>query len=310
LEMSQIRYFRALVEELNFTRAAERCKVSQPALTRSIRLLEQEFGGTLFNRERNETHLSELGRIVKPHIDEIYEQARLAAQGAQQFASLEQAQLRLGVMCTVAPRDLIQLIAGVRTRHPGIRVELVNSTAPELDEALRGGKFEIAILCKAEDDHDSSFHYQALFREQFVIATSLDHPFARKDFVRVSDLGNEPYLRRINCEFGEIAGRVFRANGCKVETVYKSDRDDWILAMAAAGMGFSFLPRYCADHPGVIVRPLVDPEFWREVSLVTVRGRQHSPAVGALVHEAMQATWKDGAALSVQKFTRERKTAG
>jgi LysR family transcriptional regulator, hydrogen peroxide-inducible genes activator len=310
LEMSQIRYFRALVEELNFTRAAERCKVSQPALTRSIRLLEQEFGGALFNRERNETHLSELGRIVQPHLDEIYEQARLAAQGAQQFASLEQAQLRLGVMCTVAPRDLIQLIAGVRARHPGIRVELVNSTAPELDAALRSGELELAILCKAENDHDLAFHYQPLFREQFVIATAPNHPFARRDFVRVSDLGKEPYLRRINCEFGEIAGRVFRANGCAVQTVYASDRDDWILAMAAAGMGFSFLPKFCADHPGVVVRPLVDPEFWREVSLVTVRGRQHSPAVGALVHEAMQTAWKDGMALSVEKFAREQKGLG
>jgi DNA-binding transcriptional LysR family regulator len=100
---------------------------------------------------------------------------------------------------------------------------------------------------------------------------------------------------------------VFRANGCAVETVYRSDRDDWILAMAAAGMGFSFLPKYCADHPGVVVRPLIDPEFWRKVSLVTVRGRKHSPAVGALVHEAMQATWKVGVALSVEKVCRRAK---
>ena len=213
-------------------------------------------------------------------------------------------------MCTVAPKDLIQLIAGVRTRHPGIQVDLVNATAPELDEALRSGELELAILCKAEDDRDDAFHYQPLFREQFVIATAPDHPFARKELVRVADLGKEPYLRRINCEFGEIAGRVFRSNGCMVQTVYKSERDDWILAMAAAGMGFAFLPRYCADHPGVVVRPLVDPEFWREVSLVTVRGRQHSPAVGALVHEAMQATWKDGVALSVETFSRGQKDAG
>ena len=250
MEMSQIRYFRALVEELNFTRAAERCQVSQPALTRSIRLLEQEFGGALFNRERNETHLSELGRIVQPHIDEIYEQARLATQGARHFAILEQAQLKLGVMCTVAPKDLIQLIAGVRMRHPGIQVDFVNATAPELDEALRSGELELAILCKAEDDHDDAFHYQPLFREQFVIATA---PIIRLRAGTSSVFptsGKKPYLRRINCEFGEIAGRVFRANGCIVQTVYKSDRDDWILAMAAAGMGFSFLPQILCRPPG------------------------------------------------------------
>ena len=61
MEMQQVVYFRALCEELNFTRAARRCNVSQPSLTRSIRLLEEEFGGALFHRERNHTHLSELG---------------------------------------------------------------------------------------------------------------------------------------------------------------------------------------------------------------------------------------------------------
>jgi LysR family transcriptional regulator, hydrogen peroxide-inducible genes activator len=305
MEMSQVRYFRALVEELNFTRAAERCKVSQPALTRSIRLLEQEFGGALFNRERNETHLSELGRIVQPHLDEIFEQASQAKQGAQRFSNLERVQLKLGVMCTVAPTDLVQLLAGVRVRHPGIRVELINATAPELDDALRSGELELAILCKPEADQEPTFHYQKLFREQFVIVTGLDHRFVDFDSVRVSDLKREAYLRRVNCEFGEIAGRVFKANGSMVDTVYRSDRDDWILAMAAAGMGFSFMPRYSANHPAVVAKPLIDPEFWREVSLVTVRGRPHSPAVGALVHEAMQTTWKDRAALSVQNFAHQ-----
>ena len=62
MEMHQIRYFLALCEELNFTRAAERCNVAQPSLTRAIRLLEEEFGGGLVNRERANTHLTELGR--------------------------------------------------------------------------------------------------------------------------------------------------------------------------------------------------------------------------------------------------------
>ncbi len=73
--------------------------------------------------------------------------------------------------------------------------------------------------------------------------------------------------------------------------VFRSERDDWILAMCAAGKGFGFLPEFCINHPGVVSRPIVDPEFWREVNIVTVRGRQHSPAVGALVREAMRNDW-------------------
>ena len=78
MEMHQIRYFLALCEELNFTKAAERCNVAQPSLTRAIKLLEDEFGGDLVNRERGNTHLTELGRMMRPHLAEVYENAQLA----------------------------------------------------------------------------------------------------------------------------------------------------------------------------------------------------------------------------------------
>ncbi len=73
--------------------------------------------------------------------------------------------------------------------------------------------------------------------------------------------------------------------------IYRSERDDWILSMIAAGLGFGFMPEFCVDRSDVVARPAVDPEFWREVNLVTVRGRPHSPAVGAFVREAMRAQW-------------------
>ena len=68
MEMHQVRYFLAVADELNFTRAAERCHVAQPSLTRAIKLLEEELGGPLFHRERANTHLSELGCMVKPYL--------------------------------------------------------------------------------------------------------------------------------------------------------------------------------------------------------------------------------------------------
>ncbi|MEI9987673.1 MAG: LysR family transcriptional regulator [Aliidongia sp.] len=71
MELTEIRYFLALSRTLNFTRAAEQCNVSQPALTRAIRKMEEELGGLLFSRERNNTHLTELGRLIQPHLAEV-----------------------------------------------------------------------------------------------------------------------------------------------------------------------------------------------------------------------------------------------
>ena len=73
--------------------------------------------------------------------------------------------------------------------------------------------------------------------------------------------------------------------------VYWSERDDWTLAMVAAGLGFAFMPAHAVKHAGVVALPVIEPEFWRRVNLVTVRGRPYSPGVGALVREAMHKKW-------------------
>ena len=304
MEMQQIAYFRALCDELNFTRAARRCRVSQPSLTRALRLLEQEFGGALFHRERNNTHLSELGQIVKPHLDQIFEQANAAADQARSFRELGTMRLKLSVMCTIAPTDLVQLFTGVRMRHPNVHLEVTDAVVETINEELQRGDGDVAILAQPEEERQPFLHYLPLFREQFVIGVHRDHRLARCKEVHVADLKGVPYLFRIHCEYAQRAHEVFGAQGLVNDTIYRSDRDDWILAMAAAGMGYAFLPEHCINHPQLVARPLVEPEFWREVCLVTVRGRPHSPAVGALVHQAMQSTWADNPALAMRQMQR------
>jgi DNA-binding transcriptional LysR family regulator len=288
MEMHQIRYFLAVAEELNFTRAAERCCVSQPSLTRAIKMLEEELGGPLFNRERAKTHLSELGRMMLPHLQEIAGQALQAKRQAADFTRLKRVTLKLGLMCTIAPSNLLAIVRAVRMRHPGVELQLTDATAAELYERLDSGDLEVGICCNPEPKYEARLHHVPLFRERFVIVVSPDHSLAGQDAVRVRDLNGEHYLERVHCEQAEYAGRVFEERGVSDRTVYSSDRDDWILAMAAAGLGYAFMPEYCARHPEVAVRPLIEPEIWREVGLVTVRGRPYSAAVGALVAEAVR----------------------
>ena len=300
MEMHQVRYFRALCEELNFSRAAARCNVSQPSLTRAISNLEREFGGRLFHRERSNTHLSELGRVVKPYIDQIHEQAGLAAERARELLSLQRARLKLGIMCTIAPDKLVDFIGEMRRSHPHIELEIIDANAGNLDERLVMGDLEISIYCKPEATRDERLHYLPLFRERMVIAVSHAHRLAKLDAVKVVDLKGESYLERINCEFGVLGDEVFGNLGVDGETVYRSDRDDWVLAMAAAGLGYAFAPNHIVRQANVVAIPLIEPEFWREVSLVTVRGRPHSPSVGALVQIAMKAKWLGEPAIAVR----------
>jgi DNA-binding transcriptional LysR family regulator len=298
MEMHQVRYFLALCEELNFTRAATRCNVAQPSLTRAIRQLEEELGGALFHRERANTHLSELGRTLKPYLEQVYARAEDAKREARAFSRLQKTPLRLGLMCTIAPGQLLDIVAALRMRHPGIELQILDAAAQGLQDRLIAGTLDIAIYALPTLAEDERLHRMALYREQFMIVTEPRHRLAMQNAIRVRDLDGEHYLSRINCEYAGPADAIFAEQRVDGPTVYESERDDWILSMAAAGLGYAFMPALCVNHPGVVARPLIEPEIWREVALVTVRGRPHSPGVGALVQEAMRARFAGEAPLA------------
>jgi LysR family hydrogen peroxide-inducible transcriptional activator len=298
MEMHQVRYFLAVAEELNFTRAAEKCNVTQPSLTRAVKALEEELGGPLFHRERANTHLSELGRMVRPHLQQIFDDSLKAKRLAQDFSKLKKSKLKVGVMCTIAPNQLIELFGSLRARYPGLEIELTDASARQLDARLLEGDLEVAIYCLPGEKADERVHVMPLFSEQMMIVVHPGHPLALRNTIRLPDLEGEPYLSRVNCEFYGCS--LF--DGCSAwNMVYRSERDDWILAMIASGLGFGFMPENCISRRDVVARPLVEPEYWREVNLVTVRGRPHSPALGALVREAMRVKWIGQPAISVSR---------
>lgn len=300
MEMHQVRYFLAVCKELNFTRAAQICNVSQPSLTRAIKLLEYEFGGELLRRERSNTHLTDLGRIVLPYLQDVSEQAETAKRLAIELKAAKKIRLKLGIMCTIAPTNLIDLISAVRLRHPDIELEIIDSPANSLQEKLLEGDIEVAIYCHPEPEPDPRINYLPLFREQMVVVLPSHHPLAALEAITVKDLAGERHVLRTQCEHNTCIDGFFNDFGVDCPKAYRSDRDDWVLAMVASGLGFAMIGRNSVVHPGVIARPLANTELWREINLSTVRGRPHSSAVGALVHEAMRAHWAGEPALSIR----------
>jgi DNA-binding transcriptional LysR family regulator len=290
MEMHQVRYFLAVAEELNFSRAAQRCEVSQPSLSRAIKSLEAELGGALFRRERNNTHLSELGLMVRPHLETVYNATASAKQVSQDVNRMKKVPLKLGLMSTIAPDEIVDLIAALKAQHPGLELRLCDASAAELRDRLLAGDLEAAIYALPGEQLDQT-HMMPLFSEQMVIAVHRSHRLSNARGFPVSEMNGENYIHRMNCEFAGYADRILSEKGVTCTPTYWSERDDWTLAMVAAGLGFAFMPANAIKHPGVIGVPVVDPEFWRLVNLVTVRGRPHSPGIGALVREAMRKKW-------------------
>ncbi|NJM36250.1 MAG: LysR family transcriptional regulator [Rhodomicrobium sp.] len=168
MEMQQVRYFLALAETLNFTRAAEQCNVSQPALTRAIQSLEAELGGPLVHRERNKTHLSELGRIMTPYFEAIRAQSEAARATAHDFAAMDKARLTIGAMCTIGPSLVTGFIANFQAQNEKVELEIKDAGAKDLIDGLLEGRLEVALLGQPEGV-DVRFHGLPLFSERFVL---------------------------------------------------------------------------------------------------------------------------------------------
>lgn len=292
MEIQEVRYFLALCDTLNFTRASERCNVSQPALTRAIRNLEGKLGGALVHRERGNTHLTELGRIMQPYLRQVVGQMDEARRRARALVRLDTSTLRIGLMCTIGPQRLVDLFSGFVRGYKGVEIYLKDAPASALEEVLAKGEIDIAIFCRPGDLNDDRFHCLPLYRERFVIGIGPGHPFERLNAVRVKDLHQQNYLARANCEYYDyLRGVREQIGGIELKRPYTSERDDWIQCMVVAGLGFTYIPEFAATVPGLLTRPLVEPEVYRTVSLVTVRGRPHSPAVGAFMREAKRYPW-------------------
>ena len=300
MEMHQVRYFLAVTEELNFSRAAEKCNVSQPALSRAILQLEGELGGPLFHRERHLTHLTELGEMVRPHLETVYEASVKAKRLSQDITQLKRVPLKLGIMCTISPDEIVDLIAALKTRHDGLELRLCDANAEELRERLLAGDLEVAIYALPGEDRGDRTHVMPLFAEQMVIAIHRGHRLASARAFPVRELNGERYIHRMNCEFAGYADHILKEKGVTCTPTYWSERDDWTLAMVAAGLGFAFMPENAAHHPDVVALPVIEPEFWRKVNLVTIRGRPYSPGVGALLREAMRKKWFGNKAIAAQ----------
>ena len=290
MEMHQIRYFLAVCETLNFTRAAEQCNVTQPALTRAIQKLEEELGGLLFRRERHLTHLTDLGRLMQPQLEQVWKQTEMAKTTAKSFLKLEDAALNVGLMCTIGPLRGIGFLNTFRRDHPGIDVTLLEGVPSKLGELLGQGSLDVAVMAQP-GSFDGRCDVYPLYREHFVIAFPPGHRFEAHNAIRFQEIAGESYLRRINCEYRDHLGAIGRDLGIDLRIAFRSEREDWIQTMVMAGMGICFMPEYSAVVPGLQTRRVIDPEVVREVSLVTVAGRRFSPAVAAFVRAIKAYQW-------------------
>jgi DNA-binding transcriptional LysR family regulator len=290
LQFYQVRYFLALARTLNFTRAAEQCNVTQPALTKAIQKLEQELGGALIHRERHLTQLTELGKMVLPTLEKIFaaaEAVRLQARGYQKKTI---APLKIGLVPSVSAALITELLLDLARIIPDLRVDLREADANGLVAMLLDGEINAALVGDAVELPERIDHW-LLFEERYVLVLSRKHPMARQTAIPLQDLHEAVFLERVGCD---VAGRFKQAcfadrPGPKV--VHRSAQERHLEQMASAGFGAILAPEHAPRLPSLAAIPIQGDPVRREVQLLAVAGRQYSPALDAFIKVARVRDW-------------------
>ena len=290
MELQQIRYFIAVYETLNFTKAAAQCQVSQPALTKAIKRLEDYLGSTLFVRDGRRVIVSEFGKILHPNLEEMLRQDQAVKTLSKNFRLLDKTPLSVGVMVTIGPTALAPFLVDFRTKHPGIEVSVVERPLMELLRALKEGEVEVALLHDPEQDN-GDIRAEPIYQERYVIVLPPGHALAARDEIRLKDLSKQSYVDRLSCEMRELVMAKAAMEGVELYARFRSEHEDWVQGMVLAGMGFAFMPEYAVTAKDLIVRPLVDPAVSRMVSIASMRGRKWSLAASAFSQSLRTYTW-------------------
>jgi DNA-binding transcriptional LysR family regulator len=290
MEFYQIKYYCALCDTLHFGRAAERCGVSQPALTRAIQRLEQELGGPLIRRKCGSTHLTDLGRLVRPMLEEVLANSESVKTAAHRLLEREEKSLRFGISPSVGTVCLAPFLASFSARYPETELTLVEDEESRLEELLLAGNLDLAMAASC-GPANKRLHNHQLYLERAVVVFRVGHRFESQESVRLVDLKGENFLMRSRCSKLPFLDKSCQQHGFKLNVVHRSERDDWIQMMVAAGHGVTLMPGHLHLGNGTSARPLIEPTVNCEISLITVAGRPHTPPLKHFLRAAFAHQW-------------------
>jgi DNA-binding transcriptional LysR family regulator len=290
MELHQVRYLLAVCETLNFTRAAEQCHVSQPALSRAIQQLEAELGGELFRRERRLTHITELGRAVLPALRQCYESSLSARALAQSYLKEGHPPLHLGLARSIEMEPLSPLLTEISTAFPGIEVRVFRGAPLDIGEKLKSGDVELAIAGPLGEEWER-FEARELFEEQFGALLTRHHSLSGLDAIQLPVLLTERLLCLSDCEMTERLTAKLQSLGAQKITKHEAPLVDDLLDLVRANFGVGILPMGRRVPDDLCIREVEGVDLKRWIHVFTVAGRPRSIGAATLVKLLRAKDW-------------------
>jgi LysR family transcriptional regulator, transcription activator of glutamate synthase operon len=281
MELRQLRYLVALAEERNFTRAAEREHIAQPAMSQQIRRLEEKVGLELVDRSTRRATMTDAGLLLVARARRALAEVEAAEAELESVRGVQRGRVTLGVMHTMGPVDVSLALAVFHDRHPEVELTVREYSSEELADLLRVDDLDLAFLSVTDRIERRGLGLQQLISEELVVVLPRGHGLAEHAELHMSELAHERFISfREGSRLRELLMAAGERAGFTPQVMLESNESRRIRRLVERGLGVAILPRSDAEDPGadVAVVPLTEPSLTRDITLAWREDRRQPPA--------------------------------
>jgi DNA-binding transcriptional LysR family regulator len=292
MEMQQVRYFLAVARTLNFTRAAEECNVTQPALTRAIKQLEDEFGGELIRREGRNSHLTPLGNRMQPLLQQCYDSALSAKVLAAKVKKGEVPTLSLAVARTLEVDLILGTLAEMQRRFEGLQLKLRRGSGIEISELLKNGEVDLALGGPMGETWDR-LEAWPMFSETFDLVVGAGHRLAMTNELEleVELVRGEQFLVHQGTDASELEAGRLNAAGINLDNAHQVDSARDLESLVVAEFGVALVWGSALHSKDVRHLNLLELDLRRTVAIYSAAGRPRSRETSAFLNLIRSTDW-------------------
>lgn len=303
MELTPLRYFRAIAQAGHMTKAARSLGVSQPALSAMLRKLEAEVGAELLHRTGRGVELTEAGRVFLAHAEEALRRVDAAVESVRQIVGLERGSIRIGGGATATTYFLPPVVSGIRRRHPGLRFYVREAGSSVIAAAVASGELDLGIVTLPVPESGggagggkSPLLTVPLVEDELRLIVPPRHPLAGARGFRWRDLAGEPVVAfEAGTAVRMLIDRASAAAGVSLNVIMELRSIESIKRMVAAGIGVGFVSRF-AVGPGEGAQGLGcrDGKLSRGLAIVRRSDRVPSPAAAEFERDLLASVRRGG----------------
>lgn len=292
MTLNELRFIVAVAQQRNFRRAAEKSFISQPALSLAIQKLEEELGVKIFERGKSEVSVTPIGTRIVEQAQRVLEEAQhlreIARQGSDQLVGT----LRVGIIYSVGPYLLPEMVPALRKLAPQMTLEVEENITANLDALLRNGKLDVIIV--ALPYGDAGILTQPLYDEPFEVVVGKDHHWVGRRSIKAQELSAEKVLLLDSghCFSNQVAEACPELNRKGAE-IQQGTSLETIRNMVASGLGITVMPASANSaryrNRLLTVIPFSKPAPARRIALAWRKSFARTQAVEVLAQAITQA---------------------